>query len=420
MSASALPHADALARRQDWPTMLAGAGLACYLLVSKNALFLAGIPYDTPGGVFAEKIHPGTYAVLLAFAVLAAQAPGGALRRAIAAAPGAAVAMALLLACMAYQLATGGAEHLIVYIESFLPAAAMALVLARAPSPRPIGMLLLAALSLNAAMALMEAVQQRQWIPVYLNDTAMPAPHGEFRPTALYDHPLTGAMLASIACFLCAGLDLSPGRRAALLALNAMALLAFGGRAALAATAATLLPLGAWHLLRGLALRRIAAHHLLLGLLALLLGAALLVPLLAQSGLGERLAAKFYWDDSAAARGVQWQVLGLLRPEEILFGASRARMDLLVANLGLRQPFVAIENFWLILFLDLGLFGFPLFLGAVAALLTSVWRRASPVARLMLLGVLLTASTSNSLGRKSCVLTVLVAAAMALPRRVPA
>ena len=67
---------------------------------------------------------------------------------------------------------------------------------------------------------------------------------------------------------------------------------------------------------------------------------------------------------------------------------------------------------WERLATDLGALGFPLFVAGVLCLVVWCWRRAGLPGRLMLLGVLVVASTSSSLGRKSNVLTVLVPAVL--------
>jgi hypothetical protein len=80
-----------------------------------------------------------------------------------------------------------------------------------------------------------------------------------------------------------------------------------------------------------------------------------------------------------------------------------------------------IENFWLLMFLNLGLSAFPLFFAGFACLLVWCARQADGRAMPLVLATLATASASNSLGRKSALLLVLVAAACSMvgqhPRR---
>jgi hypothetical protein len=390
--------------------LIAGlAALLLYLTISANLLYTAGIAYDAAGGTLPEKLHPGTYVALLALGLTLARHGLPALRRDLAATG----FLALMLLCIAYQAATGGSDRLVVYAESFVPAGALALVFAQADARarRILGWWLLGWLLLNVAIALAETIRHQQWIPVYLTDHELIARNEEFRPTALYDHPLTGAMLSMIGLFLAAA---TGGRwRAVLMLAFAVGVLAFGGRAALAASVAVLAAQAGRFVLRGLVAGRMRRRDGVLLLAALACAAGVPAVLLATTAVGARIAEHFYWDESAAARSVEWQVLGMLDTGEWLFGATRDRVDIFVANLGLRYPFVAIETFWLLLFLYLGLFGFPLFLTGLVLLVGGAFRRAGGPGRVLLVAVLAVASTSNSLGRKSNILTVLIPAVIA-------
>jgi hypothetical protein len=248
---------------------------------------------------------------------------------------------------------------------------------------------------------------------VYLLDRELVVSDPEFRPTALYDHPLTGAQMTLIGLCLALTLPLRPWGRGALLLAYGAGLLAFGGRAAIAVAAAMLAALAVVALLRRLAAGRLRLSELVLLLAGVVAAMALVALLLAGTDMGARVLGRFTWDASAAARGVQWRILGMLDTGEWLAGASRERVALLVANLGLRFPFVAVENFWLLMFLNLGLLGFPLFVAGLLALLAGAWRRAGWQGRVLLVAVMTVASTSNSLGRKSNILTVLIPAVLA-------
>jgi hypothetical protein len=394
------------------PVLLGFAALTLSLCVSANLLFLEGIPYDAPGGVLPEKLHPSSYCAGLALLLLLWRQGGSALLRAC---PGACVFLGMMLLCLAFQVVTGGSDRLVVYLESFMPAGALAIVFAHASAParRLLVRWLVVLLLLNVVIALIETVQQRNWIPVFLVDRELIVRAAEFRPSALYDHPLTGAMLSMVGLFLVLAMNLAPWRRVGLAGAFAVGLLAFGGRAALAGSAGMLGLLGVRVAWRRIAAGRLRLPVLCLALAAIALAVALAMLLLAVTPIGERIAARLYWDDSAAARGVQWRILGMLDTGEWLFGVPRERLELLVANLGLRYPFVAVENFWLLIFLDLGLFGFPLFLIGMATLLASAARRAGGSGRVLLFAVMAVASTSNSLGRKSNILTVLIPAVIA-------
>ena len=102
-----------------------------------------------------------------------------------------------------------------------------------------------------------------------------------------------------------------------------------------------------------------------------------------------------------------------------LFGTPIAETPDLIYRVGLDTALTDIENFWLLALINLGLVGFLIFAAGLACLLRHLWRVTSPWGRLSIVALILTASTSNSLGRKSNVLFVLTAcveATAALPR----
>lgn len=127
------------------------------------------------------------------------------------------------------------------------------------------------------------------------------------------------------------------------------------------------------------------------------------------AGLGTRIAGHLYWDDSAQVRLAQWRLLGQLDIWQLMFGTRRQDLLALLTPLWLGYGVEVIENFWLLMFVAFGLIGFPLFVGSLLSLLLWCWRRSALQGRLLVLAVMLVASTSNSLGRKSTILVCLVA-----------
>jgi hypothetical protein len=127
-------------------------------------------------------------------------------------------------------------------------------------------------------------------------------------------------------------------------------------------------------------------------------------------GLGQRLVGHLYWDASAQVRLSQWGVIGQLTCTELLFGIRRESLIALLTPLWLTNGVEVIENFWLLMFVSLGAFGFVIFLTAICSLLLFYWQRIELRGKILLIATVIAASTSNSLGRKSCLLVVLVAA----------
>jgi len=388
---------------------LAHLAICLELLVSSNLLTLAGIPYVTDGGAIFFKFHPGTLCLALAACGTVA---GAGRSRPIDARLAAFFASCGF--CILFVLLLTGPSNMIVLLDTFLPAGLLALVLDRAPlrERTMLRHIMQAVLALNALLALAETASQSTLVPLYLNDAAY-TPHAEdFRPTALFDHPLTGALMMMIA------LPLAPSGRWRLpyQALIWLALIAFGGRmamamcvaAALAQTSlsnARLLLLRDAQALRGLCLAVIAAA-----------GGAILLAAAASAGLGERLAGHLYWDNSAQVRLAQWQILGQLEPSQLLFGIPRPQLLARLNVLRLQSGVEVIENFWLLMFTTTGLLGFPAFLTTLGTLCAWCWRQSGGQGRWLLCSVLVVASSSNSLGRKSTVLVCLVAAIACIRR----
>ena len=386
------------------------AAVCTELCVSANLLTCLGVPYVTDGGALPLKLHPGTD--LLLVACLAALAGGG---TAWIARMDARLLMffAVMGGCMVSTTLLTGPSNLIVLLDTFLPAGMLAAVLGAAPARtrlvlrRAMQMLLAG----NAVLALAETAAQATLVPLYLNDSAYHPTSGDFRPTALFDHPLTGSLMIMM------GLAVAPaGRwRVPYQALMWAALVAFGGRMALGVT---LLLVAAQVAARGGRLvlsRNGRAPWALLGAGFSVAGGAALLAVALAAGLGDRLAGHLYWDQSAQVRLAQWQILERLDGWQLLFGTAREDLLRMLNALRLGSGVEVIENFWLLMFVSLGALGFPLFLAGLAALLAWCWRRTGTQGRALLLGVLVVASSSNSLGRKSTVLVCLVAAAACLP-----
>jgi hypothetical protein len=168
-------------------------------------------------------------------------------------------------------------------------------------------------------------------------------------------------------------------------------------------------------LLRGLVTRRLSG-----GLIAALVaGVFLLLPLLIMlttgTTVGDRILSHLYFDDSMAVRNVQWLILDRLNAADVLFGVTPDRMTLLKYQIGLAEQTTDIENFWLIMFLNLGIIGFIVFLVAFALfLLHHVRSTASPLGWMLMISTIAIDSTSNSLGRKSIDLFMLAACMIAM------
>ena len=386
------------------------------LTVSANLLFVLGIPYAHPGGDPLVKFHPATW-LLLAAMVLHLRRAGA--RRVVARAPGVVAFLALVLATALYAALTEGVSGAAVYIESEFVAglAALLAIDLDGRQRRVLGFVVVGLAALNVAIGLGELATATHLVPVYLEENTLVDAPGEFRGSALYDHPLTGAAVTMTALFTT--IALRPRRVVAipLLLILGVGMLSFGGRAALGVTAVALAMLFAAGGLRAVLHRRVGALAAIGGMLAGLAVPAAAATVLATTAVGSRIAEKLYLDPSAQTRGVEWQILQLLDLRALLFGNPISETPDLVYRLGLRYAFTGIESFWLMALINLGLVGFALYVAGFGCLVTHLWRRAPAVGRVALVSLLAVASTSNSLGRKSCLLAVLVVSLAATAER---
>ena len=69
-------------------------------------------------------------------------------------------------------------------------------------------------------------------------------------------------------------------------------------------------------------------------------------------------------------------MLNHLTLHDVMFGVSETRLSVLKYQIGLGGADTDIENFWLLMFLDLGVIGFVVFLIGFALLLVHLGRTA--------------------------------------------
>ena len=129
------------------------------------------------------------------------------------------------------------------------------------------------------------------------------------------------------------------------------------------------------------------------------------------AGLGGRLGSHLYWDDSAQVRLRQWQVLGLMDGQQLAFGMPRQDALALLQPMRMKFGVPILENSFLLLFMSLGFFAFPVFVCGFMALLAWLATRAGARGVALAIGALAAASSSNALGRKSTILIIFVSAA---------
>jgi hypothetical protein len=393
--------------------------------ISGNTLESMGINYATPGGNPLMKLHPGTYLVMIAaFMVLMLARPtGSGLVRFFRDTPALAAFVLLTLFCSFYSIANVGFSGAAVYVESYLSAGFLAVALAGGTDrqKRSLAWWILGFCVLSIAISIVEGATQTHLITLHFGDATaeqlgMDSMDSEdFRGAGLFPHPLTGALTTSMAIFLLLRMRMNWLLKAVLFTTFLIGLLSFGGRAALGITLILLALAAAVVLLRG-----IVTRNLSIGFVGTIAAAVVILPplmliVITSTDIGERIFSHLYLDESADARTLQWLVLNHLNLHDALFGVAPDRLANLKYQIGLGGDTTDIENFWLLMFLNLGAIGFVVFLIALGLFLMHLGRTtAHPLGWMLLIASVLIDSTSNSMGRKSVDLFFMVACLVAM------
>jgi hypothetical protein len=271
---------------------------------------------------------------------------------------------------------------------------------------------------LSIIISVGESATQTHLIPLHIGDDTpknLGTDTEDFRGSGLFGHPLTAALSTSMATFMLLRMRMHGLLKAALFTTFLVGLLSFGGRAALVTTVVLVVVAASAVLVRG-----IVTRNLSMGFVGAIGAAVIILPpltvmLITSTDIGERILSHMYFDDSAEVRNLQWLVLNHLNLHDVLFGVSLDRLDILKYQIGLGAATTDIENFWLLMFLNLGVMGFVVFLIALGLFLMHLGRTtAHPLGWILMLGAILIDSTSNSLGRKSVDLFFMVACMIAM------
>ncbi len=395
------------------------AGLCIHLCLSAHALITLGYPYEAPLlGPFPFKIHPGTYLMAAALTCVLASR-GHALRSAFEAAgrePLIATHLGVMVLCLCWVLYRHGSSGAAFMIDThWLPAIA-AFTLMHFDDRRRAWLLrlLVAILSVNAVLALAESAVQARLIPLHMpgQDSGF-ALEEHFRASALFGHPLANAKLTAALLPAALLLPMRATWRWAAVALALLALLAFGGRAALA-SAIVIYGVGLIAtLMVRLARGRYSYLQLTGGTVFSLIAVAALVGVVIATGIGERIFANLYVDSSASVRLKVWSAYDYLTSEQLWLGISSRDIDLVALRLGLDPKYEAIENGWIYLSMQFGLVVFGLWLIGFGCLLVWLAKTGAPWAVAGVLVYVAVASTSNSFASKTVTQGLLVTYAVA-------
>ena len=185
-------------------------------LLPANLLFMLGIGYDVPSSFPAYKIHPATYLtafglVATLLAVLQRKTVTGLAEWRV---PIIYVLLTVLCAmCSFVSVGTAGASN---YIDTFLAAGALAMILATGDlhQRRRLGYTLMALVLLNVILSFWESVSTTHLIPLHISTFDLRKVVGkegnDFRPAGLYPHPLMAACVTSMGVWLLLSMRLRP------------------------------------------------------------------------------------------------------------------------------------------------------------------------------------------------------------------
>lgn len=391
-------------RSHQFAFWLFALGLTAFLVLPASTLFALGIAYDAPGGTPLAKLHPGSYLMLTAW-FMALCSHGNPLGAALAQLRGQralALYLAAMLALFGYALlrhGMGGAAYL---IDTHLMAAVAVLVMQQLGPRRQRQTLMLMALVLvlNAALGIGEAALQARLLPLTIGGHAE-VPEDYFRASALMGHPLQNAQQTATLLPVLLLLPLAAGMRCALVLWLGLALLAFGGRVSLLLAVLMYGGLFVAQAFKRLVEGRLNYRQVTGGAIGVLLAAAAMVAVVVSTGLGERIFASLSWDNSASVRVRVWEVFGYMNDVQLIFGATADDIEVLYQHLGLDARFEAIENFWLLAWVQYGAVGFSLFAFGLGCALCFLWGQSFGVFRVALVLTLLVSSTTNSLTAKT-------------------
>lgn len=405
---SAPPGAAAEARR-GLVDFLAGLGILLLFGLSGYALEYLGIPYLSAGGSIVTKLHPATYvfALALLIAVIANPDPLG---YAASLASRRLGSIALIAACAIIYVFMS--RHKPGMVASFLfdamvSAAVVGLVLADSPGParQRLARLLHGIVIANALLAIVEVATHWRLFPF---GAAGEYFTWDYRATALFGHPLDGALATGVYVVILmttphvAGLAQRLRLPVILLCLAAMP--AIGARTSFVivyAVAGAVVVLRVLSFLRG---RTQASHMAMLAALA----ATALLPLLAagayQLGYLDGFLGRFEDDSgSAGTRLSLYNLFSHYRLAEMLTGYSLVELRTRIRIEGLES---GVENAWVGHLLQ---FGIPLSVMlwcALAAFLADTVRAAGRHAILPIVFMLLVVSTSVGISGKTNMLVM--------------
>ncbi|MCJ2052250.1 VpsF family polysaccharide biosynthesis protein [Methylobacterium sp. J-070] len=311
--------------------------------VSGGLLWALGINYDGISGSAAAKIHPATYlaVALTGWTLLRAGNPAIPVAQALTRRP-ASVLLAVSGVLLLILIGARGGTGLAGSIDTFVLAGLVPILLMDrdAATLGRLESVFHAVMLANALLGLIELASGQRFFPFRFDGMAFET---DTRSAALQGHPLVNATMT--ACYILAlaqgGGRLGPAARAAMIGLQLVALVAFGGRSATVTTWVFGTAVGLYALNRTLRGGRIPLAAAACACFALTL-LPVAVAILAAVGFFDTLLDRFVSDGgSAQARVDMLAIFGAIPFRELLLGPDILQVSTLRRIYGLEW---GIEN----------------------------------------------------------------------------
>lgn len=397
-------------------------GLFLHIILSDPLLRSLGFNYTNEEGAFYEKIHPGTVFIFLSLLLLVAGR--NPFEKIITIARQCRAFFSLLfiyVIAFVYMSLRSGPAGLAFIIDSHMSAVICAIVLSYAPESacKKAAHVFVAAAVVNALIGTAEAAFNFRVF--HFDETWSILYEESFRASAFLGHPLDNAIFTALGLFVMMAMRYAKFVKVLLSAILLLGLLAFGGRSALLFSVVGLCILVANDIRAlyagGKATLLQSFTISVFGLIAPLCFAALAY-LAIKNGVGGRIAESFAWDISAQSRWLSLNVFHYMSSEEILFGASSARMVEIMYKMSTVMNLTNIENPWLMMFMHLGLIVFVFWFAATLAFIAALLKNKPLALQLAVLGYFAIASTANSFGHKDAGYALMVGAVVCTSRSV--
>jgi len=371
--------------------------LQCFL----PYVVLVAIGIDSP----AVKLHPAT--ILVIVGGICALATGPSFHQRCRETPGLMLFVVMIPVLAIYASISTGISGVAIYPESYWSAGLLALMLepASPKQKRFLARLLVAFCVFNVFIALYEHMTATELFPAIADPDAhdkIVDPGVDFRANAFFNHPLTGSLITTMAVFLVYAMRMRFISAALIFGILLVGMVAYGGRTALVVVSIFTVTAAAFVLLRGIIRRNLRLDFVVAVVLGLVVVPLLAYLVITQTTLAERIMDRLYFDDSAEVRTTQFMIFSHLTLPDWLFGISRSHLEVLKLQIGLDSKNTDIENFWLIMVLNLGVIGFTLFTIVFFGFLYHLGRISRNANGWLLVGAaLIIDSGSNSLGVKT-------------------